>query len=330
MNNLTPIRVGVIGIGAMGKNHARGYSNLKNAELTAVVDSDFDLASQVSSQVGGSPFSDWSEIVDHVDAVSVAVPSSRHAEVAVPLLEAGIHCLVEKPLASSPTDCEAIVRASDSSGALLMVGHIERFNPAVQALSSLLNGSSEHIYAVEASRRSALSARINDVDVVMDLMVHDLDVILFLLGEKVTQIEARSPAGPSGEIGDFASAMLTFGSGKLACVTASRVTQNHVRTLQVTTENRLLALDYNSQELLICRQGRLTALDGQTIGGDFVLDLRTERVMIQRQEPLVRELGAFLNAIQYDEPSPVSGPTALEVMDLVWTIRKQITRADAN
>jgi virulence factor len=329
MNNLAPVRVGVIGTGSMGSNHARVYSGLKDAKLIAVVDSDLSLARKVSNQVGGRPYCDWSEIVDLVDAVSVAVPSFQHAEVAVPLLEAGIHCLVEKPLAPSPTECEAIIGASNSSGALLMVGHIERFNPAVQALSSLLDGSPEHIFAIEASRRSALSARISDVDVVTDLMIHDLDVITYLLGEEVVQIEARSPPGPSGNSGDFASAMLTFGSGKLACLTASRVTQNHVRTLQVTTENRLLALDYSSQELLICRQGRLAALDGQTIGGDFVLDLRTERVMIQHQEPLVRELSAFLNAIRHDEASPVSGRTALDVMDLVWTIRKQIAQAGA-
>ena len=155
-------------------------------------------------------------------------------------------------------------------------------------------------------------------------MIHDLDVIVYLLGEEVVQIEARSPIGPSGAIGDFASAMLTFSSGKLACVTASRVTQSHVRELQVTTERRLLALDYSSQELLICRQGQLAALDGQTIGGDFVLDLRTERVMIQRQEPLGRELGTFLDAIRCNHPSPVSGSAALSIMDLVWKIRKVI------
>ena len=329
MSDPTPIRVGVVGTGSMGSNHARVFSGLKDAELTAVVDSDLNLAKQVSNQVGGHSYCDWSEMVHLVDAVSIAVPSPRHAEVAVPLLEAGIHCLVEKPLAPSRVDCEAIIRASNSSGALLMVGHIERFNPAVQTLSKILEGSSEHIYAIEANRRSSLSARIDDVDVVTDLMIHDLDVIVYLLGEEVVQIEARSPIGPSGSTGDFASAMLTFGSGKLACVTASRVTQSHVRELQVTTENRLFALDYSSQELLICRQGHLTALDGQTIESDFVLDLRTERVMIQRQEPLVRELSVFLDAIRCDKPSPVSGSTALNIMDLVWRIREQTARTDA-
>ena len=142
MSDPTPIRVGVVGTGSMGSNHARVYSGLKDAELVAVVDSDLDLARQVSSKVGGRPYRDWSEIVNLVDAVSIAVPSSQHAEVAVPLLEAGIHCLVEKPLAPSRVDCEAIIRASNSSGSLLMVGHIERFNPAVQALSNILNESS--------------------------------------------------------------------------------------------------------------------------------------------------------------------------------------------
>lgn len=330
MTNDTPVRVGVIGTGSMGSNHARVYGALKDAELTAVVDSDPELADRVSRQVGGQPFSDWTEMVDLVDAVSVAVPSSQHAAVAVPLLEAGIHCLVEKPLAPSLADCEAVIRAADSSGALLMVGHIERFNPAVQALRNILNGSTEHIYAIETSRKSALSARVDDVDVVTDLMIHDLDVIIHLLNEKVEKIEARSPPGPSGGAGDFASAMLTFDSGKLACLTASRVTQSHVRTMQVTTERRLLALDYSSQELLICKQGHLAALDGDSVGSDFVLDLRTERVMIQRQEPLVRELDAFLSAIRRDEPSPVSGSAALAIMDLVWRIRKQTAQPEAN
>ena len=324
MNQPMPLRVGVVGAGMMGSNHARVYGSLKDTELAAIVDTNFERAKASSRAYGGQPYSDWSEIVGAVDAVSVVTPSSMHEEVAIPLLEAGIHCLVEKPLAPDPEGCRSIISAANRSSALLMVGHLERFNPAVVALKKVLQGSPEHIYAIEANRKSALSARVDDVDVVTDLMIHDLDIVLDLIGESVTDVTARSPVGPEGNVGDFTTAMLTFSSGQLACLTASRVTQNHIRELQVTTENRLLTLDYSSQDLNIHRQGQLAPIDEPAQSGDFIVGLRSERVIIQRQEPLIRELEAFLNAIRGGYPSPVSGSTALKVMEIASEIQSQL------
>ena len=323
MKTNSPLRIGVVGVGAMGSNHARVYNSLKGVEVVAIVDSDLDRASEISQIYGGKPYRHWDEIVDEIDAVSITTPTSSHSEATISMLEAGIHCLVEKPLAPTVSDCKSILSAAKKCSSLLMVGHIERFNPAVGALSEILNSADDHIFSIEANRKSTLSSRVEDVDVITDLMVHDIDVILNLINEKVVDIVARSPIGPNGDRGDFATAILTFDSGKSAHLTASRVTQSHIRELQVTTDKRLFLLDYSSQELLISHQGQLESI-GELGISKYLLDLMVETVMIQKQEPLTLELSAFVAAVKNNDPSPVSGDSALRAMQIVSEIQSQI------
>ena len=312
------VRVGVIGVGGMGRNHARVYSQMKGVDLVAIVDPDEDRAREVAEAYGGSPATDYRDMPE-LDAVSIAAPSTLHAEIGTELLGRGIHCLIEKPLATSREDGEALIAAADASGAVLLVGHIERFNPAVRQVKTILDD--EQILVANTRRMSAVSGRIKDVDVVSDLMVHDLDVVLYLMGGEIVDLTARSIDGPHGP--DHVTALLSFSDGRIASLTASRVTQNKIRDLEITTRDRFYNVDYQNQELQIYRQGRVGGSPAQD--GSWVLDVGTERVFVRRLEPLVEELQHFVGAVRGDHPPEVSGRVALDALELVWAVQQDLS-----
>ena len=311
-----PMRVAVVGVGGMGRNHARVYSTMKGVDLVAVVDPDADRARDVAGQYGCSPLSGI-EGLPEIDAVSIAAPSTAHADLGTHFLQQGVHCLVEKPLATSRDEALRLIGAAEGSGARLMVGHIERFNPAVRQLQEIIDPGD--IVVVNARRMSSVSNRIADVDVVSDLMVHDLDIVRFLTDDAIREVTARGVDGPNGA--DHVTALLSLAHGGVASLTASRITQNKVRTLEVTTRDRFFTVDYPNQELLIYRQGRIGA---EAEDGSYVLDVGTERVFVRRLEPLVEELQHFVGVARGDHPPEVDGPVALEALDLVWTIQTQL------
>jgi predicted dehydrogenase len=318
------VRVAVVGVGSMGANHARVYETLKGAELVAVVDGDVDRARHVADVYGGVALSTIEDLAGLVDAVSVAVPSAGHADIGCRLLELGIDCLVEKPMAISVEDGRRLVAAARDHGRALLVGHIERFNPAVEQLADILRGEPP-VLAVDARRMSAVSSRISDVDVVADLMVHDLDIVLGLIGEEVVEVTARGAAvdGAVGE--DYVTALLTFANGSLASLTASRITQNQVRALEVTTADRLYVVDYSRQELNIYRQGRIGGIaDEQIEPGRYLLDVGTERVFVRRSEPLAAELAHFVDVVRRHEPPRVDGAAGLRVLEVAERIRGSV------
>lgn len=322
-----PVRVGVVGVGAMGANHARVYDTLKGVELVALVDRDGARAAQLADIYGGEPLTSVDDLAGRVDAVSVVAPSALHADLGCRLLELGIHCLVEKPLATSVEDGRRLVDAARTNDRHLVVGHIERFNPAVEQLADILRGESP-VLAVDARRMSSVSARITDVDVIGDLMVHDLDIVLGLVDQEVVEVAARG-VGADGAAGeDYVTALLTFADGTLASITASRITQNKVRTLEVTTADRLYAVDYSSQELTIFRQGRIGGIaDEQVEPGRYLLDVGTERVFVRRTEPLAAELTHFVDVVRGREPALVPGKAGLQVLQLADRIRDSVRGA---
>lgn len=318
---LGPLRVAVVGAGNMGANHARVYSALKGVELVGVVDADLGRAQEIAGRYGGWACSSIGALGGLVDAVSVAVPSSMHCAIGLELLELGIDVLMEKPIASTPADGRLLVETAERLGRVLLVGHIERFNPAVEQLKEIVRHGPP-ILAVEARRMSAVSSRITDVDVVTDLMIHDLEIVLDLVDDEVVDVTARSTTAGGRDGSDYVTAMVCFRGGALATFTASRVTQNQIRELQVTTEERLLTVDYPAQELLIHRQGRIGAIgDDELNAGRYVLDVGTERVFVRRSEPLVAELAHFAAAVTRDEEPRVSGRSALLALELATEIR---------
>lgn len=316
-----PVRLGVVGVGQMGANHARVASELKGAELVAVVDHDRDRA-KAAAEGHGARAVELDELADLVDAVCVAVPSVAHADVAGPLLERGLPCLVEKPLATTEREAAQLIDAAQRGRTQVLVGHIERFNPAVRQLAEILDGGHD-VRALHARRMSAVSSRIVDVDVVTDLMIHDVDIALSLLGSRPVDVVARA-VGRGGVGDDHVTALLTFADGTLATLTASRITQNKVRSLEVTTDERFFTVDYTAQELHIYRQGRVGELPGHSGDGRYVLDVGTERVVVRRTEPLVTELAHFLDVVRGEALPEVTADDALAAMKIVWTIQEQV------
>lgn len=321
-----PVRVGVVGAGKMGSHHLRIYAGLKGVELAGVVDADRERAQQAAARHGCRVFASAQEMAGEIDAASIAVPSTLHADIAGPLLEQGVHCLVEKPLATTEADCEALIAAAESGGAVLLVGHVERFNPVVRQLGEILDGSL--VQAIDVRRMSALSARITDVDVVADLMVHDIDVVLSLLGTDVTGVFAQGVTAPGGGPPGYVTATLQFAGGSMATLTASRITHNKIRELNVTAELGFITASYITQELLIHSQARTsgTAAAGAS---SYVLDLSIERVLIRPEEPLDVEIRHFVDAVRGVVPPLVSGEDALNAMRFVWEIQRLLAAQGA-
>lgn len=318
------LRAAVVGVGTMGAHHARIYSSLKDIDLVAVVDPDRALAQRVAETYDCAAFASAEELVGRVDLASVAAPSVEHANIAKYLLRHGIHCLVEKPMAISERECLDIIAAAERAGVVLQIGHIERFNPAVRQLSQILS-SGQRVHAFEAQRMSATSARVTDVDVVLDLMIHDLDVVLSLVSADVADLSAVGVrAGPTSGV-DYATALLSFTDGAVASLTASRITQSKVRQLNLTTETGYFTLNYTTQELLIFRQNvERQSIRPLATEGNYVLDVAMERVLVRNFEPLLEELRDFVACVVTGKRPLVGGAEGLAALRLAWRIRDRL------
>ena len=310
------LRVAVVGVGRMGQNHARCLSSMKGVDLVAVVDSDQALGEFVAA-TSGSRAVDSIAALQGIDAAVVAVPTVHHAEVGCALMERGVHCLVEKPLAGDPDDAQALLKVAEASDVVLQVGHVERFNPAVSQLREALVDDS--VLAVNARRMSASSGRVTDIDVVMDLMVHDFDVVLSLMGDDTPSVVARGVDGISGY--DHVTALLSFNDRRMASLTASRITQNQIRQLEVITEDRFYTVDYPNQDLVIYRRGRVDGHAGNEAEVRYSLDVDIRQVFVRRREPLVEELEHFVGAVRGEHPCEVDGHQALRALELVWAVQ---------
>ena len=243
------IKVAVIGAGMMGKNHIKTYKNMQGVELVGVYDVFPEAAKNAAETFGIKAFSSMEEVVKNVDAVSVVTTSITHADVGEFFMNNGIHCMMEKPLATTEEGCKRLINAAKKNNVVLMVGHIERFNPAVEQMGKLLSDTSK-IRSLTAQRMSAASGRITDVDVAMDLMIHDVEVIQSLVKSPVINVQAASvktKESPEGK--DYISALLEFANGATANITASRITQSRVRTLAVTTDTNYIDLDFINQSI---------------------------------------------------------------------------------
>ncbi len=319
-------RVAVVGAGAMGRNHLRIYANLKNVELVGIVEPIEKRAREVAEEYGCRIFAGIEDLVGAVDAASVVAPSPAHAGIAVYLLGNGIHCLVEKPLATTDEDCLALIASAEKSGARLLVGHVERFNPAVRRLSEIMN-EGHRIYAIDARRMNWASARVKDIDVVTDLMVHDLDIVLSLVGSPIRDVFAQGISVLGSNGADHVVATLSFCNGTLANLTASRITQNRIRELTATTEIGHIRLNYGRQELTLYRDPDHSPrrLLNPEPGGS-VLDYAMERVLVRSTEPLRAELQHFVNVVNGEQEPLVTGEQALEALRMAWSIGESVKR----
>ncbi len=297
------LRIGVVGTGAMGRNHVRLLSEMASTELVGVHDRDPAVAEAVARRFDTRAYSSLDDLADGVEAIVLAVPTIAHVEIGCELLERGVDLLVEKPIA--PTVAEADELVASSHGRILAVGHVEFFNPAVEALISL--GLKPRFAVVE--RLSSFTPRSLDVDVVLDLMIHDLQILQALDGSPLREVRAAGVAVLSSKI-DIASARLEFESGCVANVTASRVSAERVRSLRVFLKDRYYSLDYAEQTLtgFLLRE---PVEDDASPPEERISPVDTP---IKKEEPLRRELARFVAACQGEEVSYVDGVQAREAL----------------
>jgi predicted dehydrogenase len=300
------IRAGVIGVGALGQHHARIYASLGGCRLAGVYDVDGKRGAEVAERYGCPAFRHMRELLTEVDAVSVAVPTVDHHRVTRALLEAGKDVLVEKPIAATLAEADDLIRVAEGNRRILQVGHIERFNPAVEALRA----HSVSPRFIEVHRLGSFSPRSLDIDVVLDLMIHDLDIVLALDSSELVQIDAVGVPVLTPRV-DIANARLRFASGLIANLTASRVSAEKVRKFRVFFPRTYISVDFAAREAQVYR---LVAGEGGKP------DISVERTSAPDEEPLRRQLAAFLEAVRDRSRPVVSGADGRRALALAQTI----------
>ncbi|MEY2977043.1 MAG: Gfo/Idh/MocA family oxidoreductase [Prochlorotrichaceae cyanobacterium] len=314
-----PIRVGVIGVGNMGQHHTRVLSLLKDVELVGISDLNVERGIDTASKYRIRFFKDYRDLLAIVDAVCIAVPTRLHYSVGMDCLAAGVHVLIEKPIAASIAEAESLVNAAAESQRILQVGHIERFNPAFQELSKVLK--TEEILALEAHRMSPYSQRANDVSVVLDLMIHDIDLLLELAASPVVRVTASGSAACNSGYMDYVTATLGFANGIVATLTSSKVTHRKIRTIAAHCKNSLTEADFLENAILIHRQTTANCLadHGQVL---YRQDGLIEKVHTSNIEPLHAELEHFVHCVRGGYQPSVGGEQALKALRLASQIEQ--------
>ncbi|HEX4168000.1 MAG TPA: Gfo/Idh/MocA family oxidoreductase [Bryobacteraceae bacterium] len=315
----TKLRVAVFGAGAFGRNHARVLSQMKDVELTAVVDLDVEKAKRVAHEYGTVGITGFDELPGEIAAAIVATPTVTHETVAEGLLGSGVDVLVEKPIADSVEAGGRLTRLAEENGLILQVGHLERFNPAVAKLSDLVTVP----LFFEVHRLSLFTPRSLDVDVVLDLMIHDLDIVLQLTGEMPSEVRAAGISVLSSKV-DIANVRLAFASGCVANLTASRVSTEQVRKLRLFQPGEYLTVDYQRQDLTRLRilpNELKRPIENKGVGeGGFVFPIGAERISTEKAEPLALELASFVRAVRQRSRPKVDGTEAIRALQLAGTI----------
>jgi len=302
------VKVGVVGVGAIGRNHARVYAELDSAEFVGVYDADAALAEEVVQAYGGRAFPDFASFVAAVEAASVATPTVTHREVATGLLEAGRHVLVEKPISDSVDDAKAMIDLAAERGLVLQVGHIERFNPVMSQLERHLDSPR----FIECHRLSPFPMRSLDIGVVLDLMIHDLEIVLHLVNSPVVSVDAVGvPVLTQRE--DIANARLRFANGCVANITASRISPERMRKIRVFQSEAYLSLDYQDQSGWVYRR------EG--------MEIARVAVEVEKDEPLKCELSAFVDCAAGGVQPKVGGHQGAAALDVALTITRLIEEA---
>jgi predicted dehydrogenase len=312
MSGETGVRAAVIGVGFLGRHHARLLSGMAGVELVGVADTNRARGTEIAQTCNTRAFASADELPPDLDAVTVAVPTESHLAVARPFLERGVGVLVEKPMARTLDEADELLAAAAGSGAVLAVGHTERFNPAVTAALPLVSNPR----FVEIHRLGTFPERSLDIDVVFDLMIHDLDVLLATVGGEVVGVEAVGVPVLTGRV-DIANARLRFASGCIANVTASRISRDRVRKVRFFQRDAYISIDYASQEVerytLGRHQGVLPAIEGG-------------RIEVLRDEPLKIELGDFVTAVRDRAAPRVTGIEGRRALALAQRITEAIAR----
>lgn len=318
---MEPLKIGVIGTGHMGRNHVRNLSEDKRFDFIGVYDANPVQAQEVAAKYNVKAFDDENALLNEVEAVVIAVPSSLHKEVALKAAEHNVHALVEKPLATTSNDAKEIVRIFKEKNLKLAVGHIERFNPVFRELQKLVNP--EDIFYVEACRYSPFSGsgRITDTSVVEDLMIHDVDLVCALMvGKEVTSLHGRGEAVRSGRT-DFATCIMDFDGKAHAVVNASRISQNKVRTITVHTADSCICADLLAKTLEIYKSTNLTI--DLTKDNSYRQDGVVQKIYVPIEEPLRAELVAFYDAVANNASLVADGNVGVNAIEICEQVARR-------
>jgi len=304
-------KVAIIGVGYLGRQHARIYSELESVDLVGVVDKNSEIAAAVAAEFGTRAYSHFRDVLGKATAVSLAAPTTEHASIGCELLRQGIDLLVEKPIAASLDEAEALIQTATSHHRVLQVGHLERFNPAVVAARAIAH----HPLFFEVHRLGVFTSRSLDIDVVLDLMIHDLDVVLDLVRSPVRSVSAVGLPILSRKI-DIANARIEFETGCVANLTASRVSTEKVRKLRFFQPNQYVSLDYSRQDVVV-----LSVKPGEGNGPPIIAPQKLETA---RVEPLKAEIESFLKAVKYRTEPEVTAESSKRALELAQRVVEQI------
>jgi len=308
---MTKVRVGVVGVGHIGREHARIYSHMPEVDFVGVYDVDGQVAQKVAQRHGVKAFTTAQALAEEVDAATISTPTNTHHEIAGLFLGLGRHVLVEKPITDNAEQAKTLVDLAQSKNLVLQVGHIERFNPALNALEEKLTRPR----FIEAHRLSTYPGRSTDIGVVLDLMIHDIDVVLHLVRSPIVHIDSVGTSVLSkGE--DIANARIRFENGCVANLTTSRISFEKMRKIRVFQDDAYLSLDYFDQSGVIYRK-----IDSRIV---------KENIKVEKDEPLKLELSAFVECVRLRESPRVDGRQAAVALDIAMRITEQIAQQNAN
>jgi len=299
------LRIGVIGVGYLGQHHARILSELEHVELVGVADHDCLRAVKIAANCGCAAFEDWKELVEKCDTVSIVTPTTTHHEIALACLKAGKDVFIEKPITENLQEAREIIAIAEAGGRILQVGHLERYNPAIVAASDLI----QNPRFIEAERLSPFLGRGTDVDVTLDLMIHDIDIVGGFVKSKVRSINAAGDRVLTGKI-DAAKAWIEFENGCKALITASRLATEKVRRLKVHQDDAYISIDYQAQEV------RRYYKDATGIAFDVI--------KAESREPLKEELKDFVSCVRGRACPMVSGQQGMQALEIVLRINELI------
>lgn len=300
---MSRVRAAVIGVGYLGRFHAQKYAAMADVDLVGIVDTDADRAREIAREVGTRPFTSCGGLPENIDAVSIAVPTTAHAEVAIPFLKRGVAVLLEKPISAHLDEARAIIDAAARGGAKLQIGHLERFNPALLKLS----GSIKNPMFIEAHRISPFKVRGTDVDVVLDIMIHDIDIILSLVASPIQSLEAVGVPVLTDAV-DIANARLRFESGCIANITASRVSADTMRKIRMFQSNAYISIDFAK-----------AAVDVYTLEENK--QISHHHLAMSESDALAAEIRSFVDAVRGLAEVRVDGIAGLRAIEVAHAIK---------
>lgn len=309
------VKVGVIGVGSMGKNHVRSYASLKHVcELIGIYDIDRDQSREMSKSYGVKSFSSIKELLDEVDAVNIATPTTTHYDIALQAIKADKHILIEKPITNKIDEANEILKKAKDKKLIVQVGHIERFNPAIKALPDMLR--EEEIVAIDVQRMGPYDPRIDDTDVIQDLMIHDIDVVSSLIDTEIVDVNAFARRVASKEHMDFAVANYQTEDDVIVTLTSSRATNKKVRKMSITTEKSFIELDYLGRKITRTRRGNGSSNKNK--------QREYEETYENEEEPLKMQLIHFVNSIENKTQPLITGHDGLEALKLIKLIQSRV------